>query len=341
MGARQRGCAGRNCLVLWAIGGVRGVVGWSALGDDRHRALGAGCVVWGRWRRSVTIAAWSRSGVRWVVPVGSSARSTISTALGWSGRWVRVLLRGSGFCLCGHRTGVARMSHITDHRPPNAFALPARAAPVVVEPCDEAVAGLLRLRHFAAGSDPVAALRGVWAGSGSFWAPYWSPKRPGPPRPARLRVVFDVHVTFKPTRTGSNLRRRGPCGGGGPVERGCIAPNRPTRLQALPTTDVGPLSASASRQTGPPSRGRHGQRESPAPAPADDEPTPSTTDPAHSPRCRQTTPALRPTSERNAQADAPPKRSQHTRPAPRPRPTTTVSGGPLPVPARRSGRPSC
>jgi hypothetical protein len=46
---------------------------------------------------------------------------------------------------------------------------------------------------------------------------------------------------------------------------------------------------------------------------------------------QQTTPRTPPASARNAQPDAPPKRSQHQRPPPDRRPTTSVSGGPPPV----------
>ena len=128
-----------------------------------------------------------------------------------------------------------------------------------------------------------------------------------------------------------------------------------------PSGRAGPHPAAYRPQTGPPSRGRHGQRISlgrMAPSRRDPtskchpssehnanrRPNPRRTTsqrraqptPPHSPRCERTTPAPRPTSARNAPADARPRRSQETRSAPRPAPRDGSLGRSATRPGKRS-----
>jgi hypothetical protein len=109
---------------------------------------------------------------------GWSVLRDIATTLGWSGALGESVGAWFGVLFVGAPNGRRADGDVTDHRPPDAFAPPARVARGVTA-LRRSARGASRLRHFVAGPGPATALRRV-AG--------------------RVRGGFDVHVTFKPTR---------------------------------------------------------------------------------------------------------------------------------------------
>jgi hypothetical protein len=137
--------------------------------------------------------------------------------------------------------------------------------------------------------------------------------------PGRFRRLIDVEADPDP-----ELEVRGVCDS-------MVEPET-TRTRARGSIRVVYPSTCRGQMTPIPSR-RQEQHEPPAPAPADDQPTPRATDPAHSPRC-PTDHAPHPDPRLSGtpkQTRLPSARSRPGRPLGQ-RFTTSVLGGPLPVP---------
>jgi hypothetical protein len=256
---------------------------------------------------------------------GWSALRDIATALGWPGALSARAVAWFGVLLAWAPNGRRADGDITDHRPPPR----ARAA-------NARRAGPGRLPLVYEGPDDTDRLGRM------------------------VRGVFDVDVTFKPTRI---LVVAGPQAGAGLLSAAASRQTGPPLAGCHDRADVGLFGDVYRPQTGPPLAERH-DRSGWAPTPTHNvrkqaHPPEADTDdanrqpkgrrttsqrqaqptPLHSPRCEQTTQAPRPTSERNAQATAPPKRSQQTTSAPR----SALHDGSLGRSATRPNRtlPSC
>jgi hypothetical protein len=157
----------------------------------------------------------------WVVVrcgVGGAALRDVATALGWSGALGESVGAWFGVLFVWAPNGRRADGDITDHRPPHAPAPPTRVAR-----------------------------------SGSFWAPYWSPKRPGPSFHASRwdRSHLDVEIQ----RQGA-IRRSSTTRIADPKASGRRANATSSRPRSLPSVRNGPRWHAIHRLSGTPRTSR-------------------------------------------------------------------------------------
>jgi hypothetical protein len=185
--------------------------------------------------------------------VGSVLRD-IATALGWSGVLGESVGAWFGVRFAGAPNGGRADGDITDHRLPVAVAPPACRRAVCAGTATQPSRTMSRSSSTIADDTEPAYIAGFV--SLMFVA------GPGPCRLAGMQW--------------SSARATGP--GVGLLTDACRPQRGPPARGVLRAATVGPNTDACRPQTGPPSRAR-----------ADDEPAQRGADPAHSPRCQQTT----------------------------------------------------